>query len=91
MPEITVTVTDAENKALEYAAASVQDWCDNAIKVRAAAATDEIIGILVAHCNANDITIATGQAAQIDQAYELDLIMTGAERLAAAEQAAGGE
>ena len=31
MVDITVSLTDTENKALEYAAASVQDWADNAL------------------------------------------------------------
>ena len=45
----------------------VQD-CDN-VKNRARIAKDEIIALLVAHCNANSIAIATGEDAQITQAY----------------------
>ena len=32
MPDITVSLTDTENKSMEYAAKSVQDWADNAQK-----------------------------------------------------------
>ena len=48
-------------------------------------ATDEIVEVLVAHCNANSIQIATGTDAQVDQAYALNLIKTHEERAAEAE------
>jgi len=80
MPDITVTLTDTENKCLEYAAASVQDWADNALTNRARIAKDEIIAALVAHCNANGITIATGEDAQVTQAFDLEVVQTAAER-----------
>lgn len=82
MPDITVTVTDTQKKCLEYAANGVQTWCDNAIHSRAMAAQQEIIALLVEHCNANTITIATGVDAQITQAYDLKVVKTGAERQA---------
>ena len=55
MAEIKVTVSDTQVKCLEYAAYSVQDWCDNAIHNRARIAQEEIIELLVAHCNENSI------------------------------------
>lgn len=85
MPNITVSLTDTENKCMEYAAVSVQDWADNALTNRARVAKDEIIALLVAHCNANSVSIATGEDAQITQAYELGVVKTAAVR--AAEEA----
>ena len=76
MAEIKVTVSDTQVKCLEYAAYSVQDWCDNAIHNRARIAQEEIIAKLVAHCNANGVAIATGVDAQITQAYTLKLVDT---------------
>ena len=76
MAEIKVTITDTQTKCLEYAAYSVQDWCDNAIHNRATVAQEEIIAKLVAHCNANIIAIATGVDAQITQAYTLKVVDT---------------
>ena len=76
MAEIKVTVSDTQVKCLEYAAYSVQDWCDNAIHNRARIAQEEIIAALVAHCNANSIAIATGTDAQVAQAYELGVVDT---------------
>jgi hypothetical protein len=76
MANITVTLTDTQTKCLEYAAYSVQDWCDNAIHERARISQDEIISKLVSHCNANDVAIATGVDAQITQAYSLNVVGT---------------
>ena len=45
----------------------------------------EIVNKLVAHCNANEIAIATGEAAQLQQAYDLNIINTAQGR----EDAAG--
>ena len=76
MAEIKVTVTDTQVKCLEYAAYSVQDWCDNAIHNRARIAQDDIIAKLVEHCNANSIALAVGTDKQVAQAYELKVVDT---------------
>ena len=76
MAEIKVTITDTQTKCLEYAAYSVQDWCDNVIHNRALIAQEEIIAKLVAHCNENSIAIATGTDAQVSQAYTLKVVDT---------------
>lgn len=93
MPNITVELTDTQNKCLEYAAASVQDWADNALHNRARIAQDEIIAALVEHCNANEIALAVGTDAQVTQAFDLEVVQTAAERnaAAAAEPAPGDE
>ena len=74
MPDITISITDTEQKALEYAMADITDWTDNAVTNQARIAKDEIISLLVAHCNANGVTIATGEAAQVTQAYTLGVV-----------------
>ena len=84
MPSITVQLTDTQLKGLEYAAVSPQDWADNALQNRARIAKDEIIAALVAHCNAEGVAIATGEAAQVDQAFDLNVVQTAAARNAAA-------
>lgn len=80
MPEITITITDTEQKSLEYAAYSVQDWADNAIKNRARKAKDQIIGLLVTHCNNNSIALAVGEDAQVTQAFDLGIVQTAVDR-----------
>ena len=76
MAEIKVTVSDTQEKCLEYVAYSVQDWCDNAIHERARVAQEEIIAKLVEHCNANSIALAVGTDKQVAQAYELKVVDT---------------
>jgi hypothetical protein len=78
MPNITVTLTDTEYKALEYVANTPQTWSDNALKNRARIGKEEIISLLVAYCNANSITLATGEDAQVTQAYSLGVVDTAA-------------
>jgi len=74
MADYTVTLTDAEDKSLRYAAASAQDWIDNAAKNRARIAKKEIIAKLVAHCNENSIALAVGEDAQVTQAFDLGVV-----------------
>ena len=78
MPDITVSLTATELKCLEYAAASPQDWADNALTNRARIAKDEIIAALVAHCNANSVALAVGEDAQVAQAFDLGVVQTAA-------------
>ena len=84
MADYTITLTDTENKALEYCAADVDEWITNAAINRARIATDEIVAALVAHCNENSIALAVGKDAQVTQAYDLGVVQTAAARNAAA-------
>ncbi len=53
----TIELTDAETKAMEHVAFSVQDWAENALKNRARQAIDEIYNSEVARMTADpDIT-----------------------------------
>lgn len=45
--EITVTLTEAESKALAYVAFDPQEWAENAVKERARLAMDEIFQLEV--------------------------------------------
>ena len=57
MTQYTIELTDAEVKAMEYVALSVQDWADNALQNRARQAMDEIYDSEVARMTADpDIT-----------------------------------
>jgi len=70
----TITLTDAQVKAVRVDMVDIQDWLENAITVRAELAQNKIIEKLVAHCNENEIALAVGTSAQVDQAYELGLV-----------------
>ena len=74
-------------QALEYAAVSVKTG-PTTPSLTVPIAKDEIIEKLVKHCNSNGITIATGEDAQVTQAFDLDVVDTAANVQAAAEAAA---
>ena len=80
MAKYETELTDTEDKAMTYCALSTQEWADNALKTRAKAAIDEIVALNMAHCNANGITIATGEDAQVEQAFTLKVVKTAKER-----------
>ena len=82
---ITIEITDSEYRCLEYITENPSDFVDNATTFRARAAKDEILPLLIAHCNEKSIALATGEAAQIEQAYSLKVIKTEKERDAEAE------
>ena len=77
--DYTITLTDTEKKSMEYAAADVKDWIDNAAKNRARIAKEEIIALNTAHCNANSIAIAVGEDAQVTQAFTLGVVKKASE------------
>lgn len=74
MADYTITLTDAEVKSLEYITSDIDEWLTNAGQNRARIAKDKIISLLLAHCNANGITMATGETAQITQAFDLNVV-----------------
>ena len=80
MPDITVSITDTEEKALNYICVGIATYTDNFITNRARKAINEIVALNMAHCNANGIAIGVGVTAQIDQAYSLGIIKTAEQR-----------
>jgi len=88
MPDITISITDAEKKALEMVMTDISEWTDNAVTNRARIAKEEIISLLVAHCNANSVAIATGEDAQVTQAYTLGVVKTAVQQNADAAKEA---
>lgn len=80
MSDYTITLTEAETKAMEYAAASVQHWIDNAAHNRARIAIDEICNIYTEHklTNNEPITVV-GKDAMVLAAFEEGLVKTVAQ------------
>ncbi len=74
MADYTVTLTDTQVKALETVMVDIDDWITNAATNRARIAKEDILAINMKHCNANGITLATGEDAQVQQAYDLNLV-----------------
>ena len=74
MADYTITLTDTEVKSLKTVMVDIDEWVTNAATNRARIAKKDIIAKLVEHCNANDIEIATGEDAQVTQAYDLNIV-----------------
>ena len=83
MATFTTTLTDAETKAMEYIAVSVQDWTDNALKNRARISIDEIYDMEVARMTADPLI--TTIPADKEQVVLDAVIDSAAVRQAAAE------
>jgi hypothetical protein len=76
-----ITLTEAENKAMEYIADDVQDWIDNAAHNRARIAIDEICDLYVKNKLENNQPItATNKGDMVLAAYEEGLVKTVAQR-----------
>jgi len=79
--DYTVTLTEAEDLALQYAAADVQDWIDNAAHNRARIAIDEICDLYVkTKLESNSPITATNKPDMVLAAYEEGLVKTTAQR-----------
>jgi len=77
----TVTLTEAQEKAMEYIAPDVDDWISNVATNRARIAIDEICSLYTNHKleNGEAITVV-GKDAMVLAAYEEGLIITAAEK-----------
>ena len=82
--DYTITLTTTEQKSLEYITPDVDDYITNFSTERARIAKLEIISLLVAHCNANSVTLAVGEDAQILQAYELGVVSAASSEIPSA-------
>jgi hypothetical protein len=90
MATYTITLSDAEDKALKSVAVSAQDWIDNAVHERCRIAIDEIVNAEVQRKLAANEPITGSKedivmAADIESAAERQTRLE-AERLAEAEQ-----
>ena len=74
MADYTITLTDTEVKSMKTVMVDIDAWITNAATNRARIAKEDILATNMAHCNANGITIATGEDAQVQQAYALNLV-----------------
>lgn len=82
--EYTVTLTEAEDKALSYVAFSQQDWIDNAVHERCRIAIDEIVQIVVQKCLETNTQIPSSKEAMVDLAFEEGWVKSAADRNAEA-------
>tara|TARA_B100001113_G_C20767504_1_gene473749 strand:- start:326 stop:595 length:270 start_codon:yes stop_codon:yes gene_type:complete len=80
MANYTITITDLEKKCLDTMTSDVGSWITELTIDRASVAAKGISKLNILHCNANDITIATGRDAQVLQAFSLGVVKTAAQR-----------
>jgi hypothetical protein len=79
--DYTITLTEAEQKAMEYIAADVDEWITNAATNRARIAIDEICDLYVKHkLDNNEAITVTNKPDMVLVAYEEGLVKTAAQR-----------
>jgi hypothetical protein len=67
--EYTITLTDAQYKALSYVAFDPQDWIKNAVFERCRIATEDIVKICVEKCLVNNIQVPGSKDAMVELAF----------------------
>lgn len=82
MTTYTITLTDAENSALAYAAMSQDDWIQNAVHERCRIAIDEIVQITVAKCLETNVQIPGSKEEMVALAFAQGWVKTAAQRQA---------
>lgn len=85
MANYTITLTEAENKALSYAALSQDEWIQNAVHERCRIAIDEIVALTVQKCLETNTAIPGSKDAMVALAFDRGWVKTAAQRQAEAE------
>lgn len=80
MATYDIVYTEAEDLAMQYIAASVDDWVQNACHERARIAIDEIVQITVQKCLETGIQIPGSKDEMVILAYAQGWIKTAAQR-----------
>ena len=80
MTTYTINYTETENKAMEYAAASVDDWIQNAAHERARIAIDEIVKLAVEKFLENGQSIPGSREEIVAAAFTNGWVKTAAQR-----------
>lgn len=84
--DYTITLTDAQDKALSFVAVSQQDWIENVVQDRCRIAINEIVKICVDKCLENDIQIPGSKDDMVELAFTKGWVKSAA---VAAEVVAG--
>ena len=88
MSNYQITLTQAEDKALSYAAISQDEWIQNATHDRCRVAIEEIVAITVQQCLANNVQIPGSKDEMVELAFTQGWVKTATQRQAEAEAAA---
>lgn len=80
MTNYTITLSEAEDKALSYVAYSQQDWIDNAVHERCRIAIDEIVKITVEKCLQTGTPIPGSKDEMVDLAFAQGWVVAAKDR-----------
>ena len=72
MANYTISLTEAQEKAISYVS-DVQMWIEDAAVGLSNHEKKLILSNLIEYCNDNNLKIADGESAQIDQAFSLGI------------------
>lgn len=87
--QYTITLSDAEDAALSYAAMSQQDWIDNAVHERCRIAIEEIVRITVEQCLTTGTPIPNSKDEMVALAFAQGWVKRAADRQAEMPQPLG--
>ena len=76
MPSYTVTVTDAQELALNSQMVGVGTYINTVIESQIVFAQQEIQSNLLKYCNENGVAMAVGIDAQVQQAFDVGIAHT---------------
>ena len=76
MPSYTVTVTDAQDLALNTQMVGVGTYINTVIESQLVFAQQSIQNDLLKYCNDNDVAMAVGIDAQVQQAFDVGIAHT---------------
>jgi hypothetical protein len=85
MANYTITLTEAEDKALSHAALSQDNWIQNAVHERCRIAIEEIVTLTVQKCLETNTAIPGSKDAMVELAFTKGWVKTAAQRVAEAE------
>jgi hypothetical protein len=85
MTTYTIILTEAEDKALSYAALSQDNWIQNAVHERCRVAIEEIVAITVQKCLDTNTAIPGSKDAMVELAFTKGWIKTAAQQSAEAQ------
>jgi hypothetical protein len=80
MSNYTIILTEAEDKALSYAALSQDDWVQNAVHDRCRIAIEEIVALTVQKCLETNTAIPSSKDAMVALAFDRGWVKTVAQR-----------
>lgn len=83
----TITITETQGNALNYAAMSAQEWIENFVNVRCNAAIDEIAQVAVAKCLETNTQIPGSKDEMVALAFTNGWVKTAAQRQAESDAA----